>query len=54
MLTAISVHALGYIGEFLIWQSIYPEFANCQIKNLAKVSSYTVCYTSLYELIHRE
>ena len=60
MLTAIGVHALSSVGEFLIWRSI-PNSPNHQIKNLAKVSRYTVnpysteiCSTeilSLYRLI---
>ena len=36
------MHELSSFGEFLIWQSI-PNLPNRQIKNLAKVSRYTVC-----------
>ena len=31
-----------YIGKFLIWRPL-PNSPNSQIKNLAKVSCYTVC-----------
>ena len=45
ILSAIDMHAIIHIGEFLIWQSL-PNLPNHQIKNLAKVSRYTV-----YEVI---
>ena len=41
----MGVHVLSSTGEFLIWQSI-PNLQNRQIKNLTKVSSYTVLIKS--------
>ena len=38
---AIGARALSSIGEFLIWRSM-PNLPNHQIKNLTKVSRYTV------------
>ena len=38
----IGARAIIHICEFLVWRSL-PNSPNRQIKNLAKVSYYTVC-----------
>ena len=45
ILSAIGMHAIIHIGEFLIWRSL-PNLSNRQIKYLAKVFRYTVYWTS--------
>ena len=53
-LSAIGAHTIIYIGEFLIWRPL-PNSPNCQIKNLAKVSHYTVhvyIHVYIYNIIY--
>ena len=44
ILSVIGTHAIIYIGKFLIWRPL-PNSPNRQIKNLAKVSRYTVLHS---------
>ena len=52
ILSAIGAHAIIYIGEFfLIWRPL-PNSPNRLIKNLAKVSRYTVvCWVALIYIL---
>ena len=50
ILGAIGMHAIVYIGEFLIWWPLLNSL-NHQIKNLTKVSRYTV-YCEYYQTDH--